>query len=244
MRKVLEGIRGVVGVSGVILWNKQRNSFEKILPAKITDSTALQLCTLFSTYCSANELSDRAIVRFKKGWVVFFNQPRFAIMVLGKSDLAKATLKLVLRSTASLLEVSLKHDMLLAGAGDKMTPEHGAALARAVNLSLSFFQGKLSRADLAEMLRQSKGQLVGDFPVLKVFGVDNNGGLILLKGAEKNIDATTPRACARLLSAFLDLARERVNAAGFDLEKQTAELQPLLSELRFYLSFREIKIAR
>jgi hypothetical protein len=239
MKKVLEAIRGVVGVSGVLIWDKTTNGFHKLLPARFEGVLATQISERFSQFCASNDKSRKVIARFKKGWVFMHNDPRFALLVIGKADLNTTTLNLVLKSAVMSLESTMRQQMDATDSRIKFLPEHVAALSRAINLSLGFFQGPLSRFEIAEVLRTAKAQLLDEYPALKHFTVDANGGVIIIKKAEKHMDLSAVEAAARLITTFVSLARARTNTAGFDILKLTEALHPVLSELSFYQWFRE-----
>jgi hypothetical protein len=86
--------------------------------------------------------------------------------------------------------------------------------------------------------------LLPEYPVLKLVTVDANGGIIPIRGTERNIDATLVAAAAELVKAFLQQADLEKGTVGFDLDKLTAELQPELTELGFYRYFQKQAISR
>jgi hypothetical protein len=193
---------------------------------------------LFAAYCDNNATNSRAIIRFSRGWLVIYNTDDFAVLVLGREDLNKVTLNLVFKSAIKSLTAALQEAEQQAATGQRLSPDQAHALLRAINLSLAFFNGKMSRHEMAELLRKAKAALITRFPSLKHFTIDANGGVILIKGAEKNMDSEAVLAAAGLASRFIELAAVRMNVAGFDLEKQTAEVSPILAKLGFYAAFQ------
>jgi hypothetical protein len=239
MKKILETIRGVVGVSGVILWEKRAKKFHDLLPARFEQDMIEKLCGYLVSFAEIRNKECRVISRFQSGWLMLHNHADFALMVLSKKDLNTTTLNLVAKSAIASLETQLGSASRTAGALASFQPEHGPALARAVNLSLAFFQTHISRFEIAELLRQAKTELLPEHPSLKHFSIDANGGVILIKGAEKNLDQTAVGSVAKMIVAVADRAAARCHTGGFNIEKLTAPLQPTLAELGFYQFFRE-----
>lgn len=238
MKKVLEAIRGVIGVSGVMIWEKGSNTFHKLLPARFEGEAAGKLAERLSRYCTDNDQDLKVIARFRKGWVFMFDQGQFSLLVLGKSDLNTTTLNLVLKSALNTLESTCRQPASNNNSGIKFLPDHVVALARAINLSLGFFQGQLSRFEIADVLRLAKSQLLTDYPALKHFTVDANGGVIVIKKAERYMDISSVEAAAKLITTFVGLARAKTNTAGFDIAKLTDDLNSTLSEVGFYHWFK------
>lgn len=239
MRSNLEAIRGVAGVWGVILWSKADASFEKILPARLADEESEQLCRLVSDYSRRNVGVKEAIVKLAEGWAIIYDRPSFTLLMLARSDLNRATLKLVLKSALASLQSTLGNNSLQAVSAGKFSTDHMLLLIRTINLCLSFFQSKLPKFEIASMLRQAKDELLPDHPVLKNLTVDANGGIIPIRGAEKRVDFTLVAASARLIGAFLNLVSTQTSMVGFDIEKLTLEQATTLNELGFYNFFQQ-----
>ncbi len=239
MKKIVETIRGVVGVSGVILWEKRNNDFHQLLPARLGKESIGQLCAQLVRFCEVDDRGAGAIVRLHKGWLILRNHESFALLVIGKNDLNTTTLNLVVKSSLSALESALGTQSQTAMAPGQFLPEHASTLARAVNLSLGFLQVHVSRFEIAELLRQAKADLIVELPALKHFSVDANGGILLIKGAEKSMDVSAVEAAARLVAAVAERAKGRASDIDFNVERLTAPLRETLTELGFYSFFKQ-----
>ncbi len=241
MKKVIEAIRGVMGVSGVVLWEREVNVFHKLLPARLSASDVEAICNkIIALSQSAGKLRE-VKARFKQGWIWIHTGPSFTLLVLAKTDLNTTTLNLVMKSSLSTLESQIKRPSTTpqqqAPPQVEFTPEHISAIARAINLSLGHFQGEVSRFEIAEVLRQAKMQIIEQHPVLKHFSVDANGGIIVIKGAEKHMEADAVPAAAQLIANFVRLIDAKTPTLGFDIEKLTLGMHQLLSEIGFYNYF-------
>lgn len=242
MKKIIETIRGVMGVSGVVLWEKDTNVFHKLLPARLGATESDTICSHLARFCQYYSHGNGVKARFGKGWLWLHSSKHFALLILAKTDLNTTTLNLVVKSSLSTLESNMMHSTgAIRVPQSSFSPDHVAALARAINLALGHFQSQVSRFEIADVLRLAKNQLIDQYPVLKQFTVDANGGIIVIKGAEKTMDGTASMAAAQLISVFIDLIRARANVAGFDIEKVTMGLQQQLNEVGFYNYFASVR---
>lgn len=238
MNKVMETIRGVMGVSGVVLWEKHANVFHKLLPARFSASEGDAICARLVQFCQHYARGKDLKARFTKGWMWVHNGDSFALLILAKPDLNTTTLNLVLKSSLSNLESSMRRPTAAATIRSaNFLPEHVGAISRAINLALGHFQGQVSRFEIAEVLRMAKNQLLDHYPVLKQFTVDANGGIIVIKGAEKSMDSAAVAASAQLIAVFIQLISAKANVVGFDIEKITLGLQQPLTDIGFYSYF-------
>ena len=244
MQQLVEGIRGVAGVWGVILWDRRADRYHQVLPARIKPQAVERLCGLFSTFCRENHDANECVIKLADGWLSAFFHPTYAIMVLARNDLNRATLRLVIKSALTSLQHTLGHEPQTPVAEGLFTPEHAAAVARSINLVLSFYRGKLPKFEISTWLRQAKADLLDEYPVLKNVSVDLNGGVTLIRGAEANIDSSIVPAAAGMIKVFLELTSREGQHSGLDIRKQTEELQPLLSDLGFYDHFKQSDAVR
>ena len=220
-----------------ILWEKRSKEFHKLLPARLEQAQAERLCHQLTRFTELRDKNCQAIARFQKGWLFLYDYESFALMIIGKSDLNTTTLNLVSKSAIATLENALGKSANLVSSAIEFLPEHAQALARAINLTLGFFQPQISRFEIAELLRQAKSDLILELPALKHFSVDANGGVIIIKGAEKNMDITAVEATARFVATLVELVKTRHNLPDFDIENLTAPLHSTLTQLGFYRLF-------
>ncbi len=237
-KKIIESIRGVMGVSGVIIWDVNTGQYHKLLPARISAAETATICSSLTKFSQQTQPGKRVIARFQKGWIWLVNADNFALLIMAKPDLITTTLNLVLKSAIPNLEAELKSAPAVVPKNKHFKKEHVALLARTINLTLGYFQGQISRFEIAELLRREKDALIERYPMLKHLTVDANGGVILIKGAEKNIDYTFVQASADLIQAFLYHAQQKASTIGFDIEELTVDYREALSQIGFYGYFR------
>ncbi len=237
-KKIIESIRGVMGVSGVIVWDCDNGQFHKLLPARISTAETESICASLAKFRQENQPGKRVIARFQKGWVWLINSDSFALLIMAKPDLITTTLNLVLKSAVPNLEAELRSQTSVTPRNRHFKKEHVPLLARTINLTLGYFQGQVSRFEIADMLRKEKDRLLEDHPMLKHFTVDANGGVIVIRGAEKNMDSSIVQAAAELIQAFLKSIETKASMIGFDIEELTVDYQEPLSQIGFYSYFR------
>ncbi|MFH2056647.1 MAG: hypothetical protein ABIJ61_11860 [bacterium] len=238
MRRALEEIRGVVGVAGVIIWDKVSNECHHLLPARLGDEEAERICLQLADLSRLERVADHLATKYKKGWLLLFNERDAATLIMARPDLNRATLNLVVKAVLRSIAVRAAKQKA-AHQEAKWRPQHGDTLVRTINLSLAWFQGKMPRFTTAQLLHQIKEELAGDYPVVKYLTVDANGGVFVKHEARSRVDGTLLPASVRLLQRFLDLATVREAAHRFDLRIQTAEVEKELTQLGFYDLFEK-----
>jgi len=233
MKRALEGIRGVVGVSGVIIWDKIGGECHHLMPARVDETQAELMCRQLLLFCEKPNAAEHLAVKYEKGWLLLFNDPGVAVMVMARDDLNRATLNLVVKSVLRTVSAEMARNKA-AGLASSWREEHIDLLVRAINLSLAWFQKRIPKFTIAQLLHQSKEDLLTEYPVLKYVTVDANGGVMVKHDARDKFDSTFLPAAVQLLKAFLELALAKGSHSGFDLEKQTEELKQPLIQLGFY----------
>jgi hypothetical protein len=243
MRRALEEIRGVVGVGGVIIWDRNVGECYHLLPARIDETQAELMCRQLLFFCEQAKQADYLAVKCEQGWILLFNEPQSAVLVLARADLNRATLNLVVKAV-------LRSSAAAAARGQIDAREAGwraekiDQLVRTINLSLAWFQGKLAKFTTAQLLHQVKGALVSEQPVLKYLTVDANGGVFVKREARTKVDSSFLPAAAQLLQSFVEAAAAKGSAPGFAIRKQTAELETELAEMGFYHLFEAESVER
>lgn len=242
MRRALEEIRGVVGVAGVIIWDKSANECHHLLPARLGDEDAEKICLELAELARQPKRANHLATRFKKGWLLLFNEPQAAVLIMARPDLNRATLNLVVRAVLRSIAATATREKVSRQEA-KWRAKHGDTLVRAINLSLAWFQGKMPRFTTAQLLHQIKDELIADYPVVKYLTVDANGGVFVKHEMRNKLNGSFLVASVLLLRRFLELATVREAAYRFNLKKQTVELDDELSELGFYDLFEKQPLA-
>lgn len=242
MRRALEEIRGVVGVAGVIIWDKTANECHHLLPARLGDEDAEKICLELAEFSRLPISASHLATKYKKGWLLLFNEPDAAVLIMARPDLNRATLNLVVRAVLRSIAVRAAEEKV-ARQEKKWRRKHVDTVVRTINLSLAWFQGKMPRFTTAQLLHQIKDELVAEYPVVKYLTVDANGGVFVKHEVRSRVDGSLLMSSVILLRRFLELATVREAAHRFDIKKQTVELEDELNELGFYNLFEKQPVA-
>ena len=233
MSNLLNQIRGVVGVTGVVLYKRQSGDSDAIMPANFEDNRLTELKEKFTGF--SYHLSGESSVRIKlsKGWAIIKSIGQYSFLILAREDLNVSTLNLVMKSVALALQQETPAEI------EESEPiqfdlQSVFILLEAVNMVRVHFADSLSRFRITQLLRETKSELMTGYPVLKHFSVDPNGEVILIKGSESQIDVSMIEAIARWLVEFKNRVRAETVIAGFDLQDITREISFDLERMQFY----------
>jgi hypothetical protein len=237
MENLLNQIRGVVGVKGVIILDRFSGKSSVLMPASFDESYADGLKQKLEEIIGL--AGNDALMRLKLagGWAFVKTTPNYGFLILAKPELNISTLNLVLKSICVALEQSYdareeKGEILF----DKSSV---LSLVKAVNLIGGHFSESISRFQIAELYRKSKSLLIDQHPDLKLFSVDHNGEVYLIKGVEPELNPSITDAVAEWMVNFKELVRRHTVIAGFDLKNITGEIQSDLEKLNFYRRFQK-----
>jgi len=238
MENLINQIRGVVGISGVILHDRLREESKIIMPASFEEQYIKNLKLKF--YDLLRYASGEAKFRIKlaHGWIIIRCNDKHAVLIIAKEDLNIATLDLVLKS----ISLAMEHE---AGSQESrveiiFNEESVFTLLKTINLIVEHFTDSLSRFQLAQLLRDSKAELLDHYPDLKHFTVEHNSSVILIKGSESRLDERSIDAVAAWMSHFKKYIKEQTMVAGFNLKSITGEVRSELESLRFYRKFQQV----
>jgi len=236
MDSLLQQIRGVVGVSGALIYDRRKNESSVILPASFDDSFAENIKQKFLDIMEF--VNDSALFRIKlaRGWAIIKVSRHYGFLVMAKPDLNVSTLNLVLKS----ISVALDQE---GNAKEKkreayFNKDSVFTLIRALNLVGDYFSSTLSRFQVADLLRQCKTVLVEYYPDLKHFAVDHNGTVSLIKGSEVQLDKTITDAIAKWIGLFKVKVGEKAVVAGFNMKDVTKVIRPDLETMNFYQTLK------
>jgi hypothetical protein len=238
MDDLINQMRGVVGVSGVILYDRLREESKMILPASFEEHFIKSLKLKFHELIRFTSGEAKFRIKLGHGWIVVRCNEKFAVLVIAREDLNISTLELVLKS----ISMAVEHE---AGSQESrveviFTEESAFTLLKTINLIVAHFADTLSQFQLAQLLRDSKTELLDHYPDLKHFTVEHNGTVILIKGSESRLDADSVDAVAAWMGQFKKYIKEQTVVAGFNIKSITDEVQPELDSLRFYRKFQQV----
>lgn len=238
MDNLINQIRGVVGVSGVILHDREREDSKMIMPASFEEHFIKKMRLKFYELIRYTSGDAKFRIKLAHGWVIIRCNDKYGVLIIAKEDLNISTLDLVLKS----ISLAMEHE---PGSHEPtgeviFTEESAFTLLKTINLIVAHFTDSLSQFQLAQLLRESKAVLLDHYPDIKHFTVEHNGSVILIKGSESRLNADSVDAVAAWMGHFKGLVKQQAMVAGFNLKSITGEVRSELESLRFYRKFQQI----
>jgi len=237
MNKVLEDLKAVPGVSGVLLLNKGEETTYQLLPASFSietiKSTAIRLLQV-SYYLKPGA---RLFLDFAAGTAILQNMEKAAILVFTKGEIDRSIFDLVMKNSVKALERRMeRYDLVrekLSAEAMMSEEEALAVFLRAVNLVSAHFKQSLGDYPITQNWRKARESIAGDFPFSHRLFIETGATLSFKPGAEKISAVTLTDFFARLVHRFLKLTVIADPADG-SVEKLTAELRPSLEKTSFF----------
>ncbi|HDS00964.1 MAG TPA: hypothetical protein ENO22_07730 [candidate division Zixibacteria bacterium] len=237
MENLLEQIKGVVGVSGAMIYDRELDETRMLMPANFDEEIRDELGAKFLDLLGFVDDPAKFRIKLSRGWLIIRLAGRYAILIVAKGDLNISTLDLVLKS----IQVALDNKTYTLPEKKEVvfTEDSSFTLVRAINLMVEHFSDTISRFQLAQMLRQSKSDLLEQYPDLKHFTVEHNASVILIKGSESRLDSYSIEAVAAWMNQFKEYAKMETVMVGFNLKDVTGEIRRDLDNLGFYRKFQQ-----
>lgn len=239
MNKVLEDLKSVPGVSGVLLLNKSEETTYQLLPASFSletiKSTAIRLLQV-SYYLKPGA---RLFLNFAAGSAILQNLEKAAILVFTKGEIERPIFDLVMKNSVRTLERRLdQYDQVREKlSGDALLSEEEALtiFLHTVNLVSAHFKQSLGDYQVTQNWRKSREQISGDFPFAHRLFIETNASVSFKPASEKLSVTTLTDFFARLVHGFLKLTVIADSSDG-SVEKLTADLRSSLEKTSFYRS--------
>lgn len=241
MDRVLEQIRGVPGVSGVIMVDRIDRKLWKLLPSRFDDGEIGKLESILGDMADRVDSDSSFTIRFQSGWLVARVTEEIALFILARDELRLETLDLVTKASLAAIR-SVRSSETEPESLEDFDPQSAHILVTAVNYVAKHFIQIVGAFEAASLLRKTKEQLLNVFPMLKHFPVDNNGNVTLIRGSEKYLNETVVDAVARWCFYFKETVNIKTPVVGFDVKAVTADIEFELSELGFYSSYRRASL--
>lgn len=239
MNKVLEDLKAVPGVYGVLLLNKAEETTYQLLPASFSietiKSTSIRLLQV-SYYLKPGA---RLTFDFAVGSALLQNLEKAVLLVFTKGEVDFNIFDLVLKNSIKTLERRLeRYDLVREklSAESLMSEEEATALfLHSANLISAHFKLSLGAYQVTQNWRKAREALTGDFPFYHRLFIETGGTLSFKPSSEKLSVPTLTDFFARLVHQFLKLSV--IGGRGeVAIEKLTSEVRPSLEKTSFYRS--------
>lgn len=239
MNKVLEDLKAVPGVSGVLLLNKTEETTYQLLPASFSIETIKSIAIRLLQVSYYLKREARFHFSFASGAAILQNMEKAALLVFTKRPIDEAIFDLVMKNSIRALERWLERYETVREklSGEALLSEEEALklLLHAANLISAHFKQSLGAYQAAQNWRKAREQLIGDFPFHHRLFVEAGGTLSFKPSEEKISVPNLTEFFARLAHQFIKFAV--VDGSGeTSIESLTAELRPSLEKTSFYRS--------
>lgn len=236
MNKLLQDIKSVSGVSGVMILDKRRQMTYQLLPANLQSESIKRLAISLVSLTNAMGDTGRIDLRFTEGWAIVIDHPKSAVLVLTKIDIEFSLLRLVIKNLLTTLEKKLEipPDSKVRSV-TPLNPQTAELLLKALNQVASKFRAVQGNYSVAQNLRLAKEQLTESNPAIVAILVDPNGFVTLTRTRDLYESGLTVELLAHYASLFITLSRspEKPQPTG-SLHEWTWENRGALHNLNFY----------
>lgn len=242
MNEVLQELKSVQGVSGVLVLDKRSLSVHRLLPAYFSFDLVKEISWSLKDLVNLSQDKINFTFSFENGVALVFNLEKSVILILAKPSLNHSILNLVLKSVTPSLEKRLEKEpastIFSTFSQEKEStaePELIKLLLKAINLVSSNCQKIIGIYFTTQNLRKAKEELLVSFPFISNFYVDNNGDVLIIKGKEKEIKGDILAGFVFWVSIFLQYS-SKLNSriAQTDIKDLTFELSEELGQTSFY----------
>ena len=249
MNEILQEIKSVQGVTGVLVLNKNEGVTYQVTPVSFPRQGLQEIGTRLSRLAKTSLTGTSLELRFENGIAFFFNLDKGAILIFGRPGMNLSVLNLVLKSAFLSIERELskegekplfREEERSSFFLDKIYLEH---LVTALNQIAKIFKEKLGTYSVTQNLRKSKEEFSIKFDLLQNFFVDNNGSVSLIRGKEEETSADILRAFALWISHFIHLCSVQEPEILTDIKLLTRGLEDKLEMMGFYETYEKLKNA-
>ncbi|HXF49493.1 MAG TPA: hypothetical protein VNL73_08745 [Verrucomicrobiae bacterium] len=239
MNKVLEDLKAVPGVSGVLLLNKTEETTYQLLPASFSIETIKSIAIRLLQVSYYLKPEARFNFSFSSGTAILQNLEKAALLVFTKGPIDEAIFDLVMKNSIRALERWMERYETVREklSGEALLSEEEALnlFLHTANLISGHFKQSLGAYQVTQNWRKSREELAGDFPFHHRLFVETGGNLSFKPAEEKISVPSLTEFFARLVHQFIkgavvDGSRET------SVENLTAELRPSLEKTSFYRS--------
>jgi len=239
MQKILEEIKSVQGVTGVLVWNKKTLSSSQILPANFAFGMIKSTCQKMANLAQALGVFAKAELFYANGIAIFLDQPSTLILILGRTNLDSRLLDLVLNSCLARLEKLLSFKRLEGDDFPVLEQKKMDRLLEGMNLISSYISDRIGAYRTTQNLRQAKDKLIASHSFMANLFVDNNARLSIIKGKQGLWSGEVILAFAKWVAYTEKLCFKKEKA--IDLKKITSPIEQDLDEMGFYFAFHNIR---
>jgi predicted regulator of Ras-like GTPase activity (Roadblock/LC7/MglB family) len=240
MERILSEIKSVPGVTGALVLSKESLVSYHFLPESFTPSTTKEVGTKLLKLSEKLPPHSRLDLKFENGIGLVYNLTKSVILIFGRSNLDFSLLGLVLKFALQSIEKKLEGEASpMDQVKEKLTfvidKTNLNLLIEAINLIAQGYVEEQGAYRVTRNLRNTKEDIIREFPQMTNFYVDNQGKVSLLKAQEGMFDQKISLALIKWIDLFVNKTphpsrRDRVA----DIRKLTAQISKPLEGIGFY----------
>jgi hypothetical protein len=247
MNEILQEIKSVQGVTGVLVLNKNEGVTYQVTPVSFPKEGLQEIGTRLSRLSKTSSTGTSLELRFENGMAFFFNLDKGSVLIFGRPGMNLSVLNLVLKSAFLSIErklskegekPSFKGEERGSFILDKIYLEH---LVTVLNQIAKVYKEKLGTYSVTQNLRKSKEEFLIKFDLLQNFFVDNNGIVSLIRGKEEESSSDILKAFALWISHFIHLCSVQEPEILTDIKLLTSGLEDKLGMMGFYETYEKLK---
>lgn len=239
MNKVLEDLKAVPGVYGVLLLNKTEETTYQLLPATFSIETIKSIAIRLLQVSYYLKPDARLNLAFASGTAILQNLEKAALLVFTKGSIDESIFDLVMKNSIKALERWLERYEVVREklSGEALMSEEEALglFLHTANLISAHFKQSLGGYQVTQNWRKARESLAGDFPFHHRLFVETGGALSFKPSEEKISVPSLTDFFARLTHQFIKLAVVD-GSKKIPIENLTAELRSSLEKTSFYRS--------
>jgi predicted regulator of Ras-like GTPase activity (Roadblock/LC7/MglB family) len=239
MQELLEQLRGVMGVSGVMILDRLERLAWTLIPTHLENENIRELEKKVRDLVDLQVGHSTFRVRFSSGWLVINATNEFILVILTREDVKLELLNLVIKASITRLR-HFEGSCVEPEPTIEFQPQMGCLLLDAINCVGKHFRMIVGLSDCVSLLRKAKDDLLPAFPALKHFSVDNNGSVSLIRGSERHLDRTVVDSVARWCFRLKEMVNAKISVVGFDIREVTADVEVELTPIGFYWSYQRV----
>lgn len=247
MNKILQEIRSVQGVTGVLVLDKGEKITYQLTPASFSSEGLKEIGLRLSRLVKLAPFDISMELRFENGIAFLYNLERVTVFIFGRLGVNQPILELVLKSAFLSIERKLsKTEEKAPPKGEKksffiLDKIYLEYLLQALNQIAKIYKQKLGTYQVTQNLRKSKEEFLHRFDLLHNFFVDNNGEVSLIRGKEEETPSDSIKAFALWIILFIQLCAKSYPELSTDIRELTLGLEEKLEQMGFYEAYEELK---
>jgi len=247
MDRVLQEIKSVQGVSGVLVLDKKGSIVYQLTPASFPEEGLKEIGLRLSRLVKVVSAELRLEIKFENGIAYLYNLEKELIFIFGRLGINKSILELVLKSAILTIERKLLREEGSASSHeerkssfilDRIYIEH---LVQVLNQIAEIFKQKLGVYLVTQNLRKSKEEFLPKFDLLQNFFVENSGEISYIKGKENDIPTDSLKVFALWISLFIHLCYRYEPGLSTDIRELSRGFEDKLEQMGFYEVYERVK---